>query len=139
MVPDRKGSQVYGEPEEWEFDYPWQIVQTAFWLWSMSGFQRLPLQSEVMSYDPRYISDLKLAHQIYSHQGNQSAPMRLFEQWQAFNQNPDGYKASISNLVANQQNDAASSNQLYNRQSRGAQARGRMVNPNAMQGNDGRR
>lgn len=136
MIPSGKSNQVFGEPEKWEFDYPWSVVQTAFWLWSMSGFQRLPLQTEVMEYDPRYISDMKLAYQIYSHQGNQSAPMRLYDQWQAFNQNPDGYKASISSLIAQDQNDAASPNQLFNsNQGRHApqnngrpMQRGRMVN-----------
>lgn len=76
-------NHVYGEPEEWEFDYPFEIVQTAFWLWSMSEFQRLPTQDEVMAYDARYISDMKLAHTIYSHQGNKSAVMQQYEQLQA--------------------------------------------------------
>lgn len=129
MIPSGKGGQTFGEPEEWEFDYPWDVVQTSFWLWAMSGFQRLPTQTEVMEYDPRYISDMRLAHQIYSHQGNQSAPMRLFEQWQAFN-NSDSHAAGISSLAAQgQQNDAASPQQLLNRKPRpGTPVRGRMVN-----------
>lgn len=139
MVPSGKSNQTYGEPEKWEFDYPWQVVQTAFWLWSMSSFQRLPIQDEVLQYDPRYISDLRLAHQIYSHQGNQSAPMKLFEQWEAYNQNPDGYKAGISDLVKrNQNDDSASPNQLYNRNRRGTPTRGRMVNTSSPNRKSGR-
>lgn len=126
MIPTGKPSQTFGEPDEWEFDYTWEVVQTAFWLWAMSGFQRLPTQNEVMEYDPRYISDMRLAHQIYSHQGNQSAPMKLFEQWQAFNQNPDSYKASISALAPREDsNDGVSPDKLFNR---GATGKGRMVN-----------
>lgn len=76
-------SHVYGEPEEWEFDYPFEVIQTAFWLWAMSDFHRLPTQDEVLSYDPRYISDMKLAHTIYSHQGNKSTVMQQYEMLQA--------------------------------------------------------
>lgn len=82
-------SQSFGEPEQWEFDYPWEVVKTAFWLWSMSGFQRLPTQEEVKQYDPRYLSDIKLAYQIYSHQNNESAPMKLLEHWSAMRGNED--------------------------------------------------
>lgn len=80
MGSSTKGSS-YGEPEEWQFDYPWDTIQTAFWLWAMSGFQRLPIQEEVMAYDSRYISDMQLAYQIYSHQTNDNAIMRLYEEY----------------------------------------------------------
>lgn len=85
-------NKVYGEPDEWEFEYPWEVIQIAFWLWAMSGFKHLPNQEDVLKYDPRYISDVKLAHMIYSHQGNNSFEMKLYEQWAAFQENPEGMK-----------------------------------------------
>ena len=86
---------TWDEPDEWEFDYQWSVIQDAFWLWSMSGFQRLPNQEEVLAYDPRYMSDIRLAHQIYSHQGNNSAPQQFFEQYLAYTKDPEGYKLGV--------------------------------------------
>jgi hypothetical protein len=83
--------KTFGEPDKWEFDYPWDIVQTGFWLWAMSGFQKLPTQDEVQAYDPRFISDMRLAHLIYSHQGNSSPLMKLFENWMQFQENPEAF------------------------------------------------
>lgn len=88
-------NNTWDEPDEWEFDYEWSVVQDAFWLWSMSGFQRLPSQDEVLAYDPRYLSDIRLAHQIYSHQGNSSAPQQMLEQYLAYSANPEAYKAGV--------------------------------------------
>ncbi|RMG84828.1 MAG: hypothetical protein D6712_10590 [Chloroflexi bacterium] len=79
----RKGDGVYGEPESWEFDYQWDILKIAFWLWYMSGFQRLPTQKEVMEYDPRYISDMELMWQIYAHQHNDSLQMKMLDEFEA--------------------------------------------------------
>ena len=86
------GNSSYGEPVYWRFDYPFKILQTAFWLWSMSGFQRMPTQDEVLEYDDRYLSDMKLLYNIYAHQGNQSLVMRLFEQHEQFNKNPNMWR-----------------------------------------------
>ncbi len=58
----------------------------------MSGFKELPNQEQVGKYDPRYISDMKLAMHLYSHQHNNSPVMKMYEQWEAFNENPDAYK-----------------------------------------------
>ena len=112
-------NKTYGEPDEWEFDYPWEIIQTAFWLWAMSGFQYLPRQDEVMAYDPRFISDIRLAHMIYSHQGNKSAPMRMLEQWEAFNKNPQAYEAQQQMQQTIQNTDSANPQALFNRQKGG--------------------
>lgn len=90
---DKSGS--FGEPDFWRFDYPFDILQTAFWLWAMSGFQRLPTQDEVMAYDERYLSDIKLMYQIYSHQGNQSLPMQLLEQYEHAQKNPSAWDGKI--------------------------------------------
>jgi len=96
MANDKK-QDVFGEPEEWAFDYPWEIVRTGFWLWKMSGFQRLYTQDEVMVYDPKWIGDMSLAYTIYSHKSNTSPIMALYEQWIAQNGNKP---ASISALRA---------------------------------------
>lgn len=63
----------------WHFDYAWEIVKIGFWLWAMSGFKRLPHHTEVLSYDPRWISDMQLAHQLYSHKKNSSPVMQMGE------------------------------------------------------------
>lgn len=89
---DTTSGKVYGEPDEWEFEYTWEVIQIAFWLWAMSGFKYLPNQEEVLRYDPRYISDIKLAHTIYAHQANNSFEMKMYEQWMAFQENPEGMK-----------------------------------------------
>lgn len=68
-------------------------MQIGFWLWAMSGFKRLPTQDEVLAYDPRWISDMRLAHQLYDHQTNQTAVMQLFDQYMAFQENPDAFRA----------------------------------------------
>lgn len=138
MHQSGKDSKTFGEPDEWEFDYPWEVVQTAFWLWSMSGFQRLPTQDEVMSYDPRFVSDLRLAHQIYAHQGNTSVPMRLFENWEAFQSDPHGFRAQQEFQNRTDQNDAAPRtgiSQLFARNQNGSNSPrngGNMVNVNRM-------
>lgn len=107
----KKGNEVFGEPEEWEFDYPWSFVKTAFWLWAMSGFQRLPPQDEVWSYDPRYIDDMKLAHMLYAHQTNESPLMRIMEQAVAGEEVKKAYKekgidpAQLEEMFGNIGND----------------------------------
>lgn len=79
MNPKNTSSGVFGEPEEWEFDYPFKTIKRAFWLWSMSNFTRLPNQDEVMSYDDKYFDDMQLAMTIYSHQNNNSYVMEMFQ------------------------------------------------------------
>ncbi len=69
---------TFGEPDEWEFDYPWRRVKIGFWLWSMSGFQTLPTQDDVSRYDERWVSDMQLAKTLYDFQNNNSQEMRLF-------------------------------------------------------------
>lgn len=96
---ESSGAQ-FGEPDEWEFDYPWEVIKDSMWLWSMSGFQHLYNQDEIMAFDPRYISDMRLAYRLYSHQGNQTAPMKLLEQWQSLNQGNEDAKSSISSLFS---------------------------------------
>lgn len=61
-----KSQGTFGLPEKWKFDYPWSMVKIGFWLWMVSGFERLPNQHEVMAYDPRWITDMQLAYQIHS-------------------------------------------------------------------------
>jgi hypothetical protein len=107
----------YGEPDEWQFDYSWDILQNAFWLWSMSGFQRLPTQEEVMNYDPRYISDIRLMHMIYSHQGNNTAVMQLYQQWEAFQENPALYRARMEAEKATRSYDGKEEGQAQGRPS----------------------
>ena len=46
----------------------------------VSDFQRLPSQDEIMRYDPRWISDMQLAHRIYSFYGNRSPLFQILEQ-----------------------------------------------------------
>jgi hypothetical protein len=87
------GKKVYGEPEQWEFDYSFEKVKLGFWLWEMSGFKYLPTQDEVDQYDSRWVSDMRLAQTIYAHQGNDSIEMRLLEQYEQFSNNPDAYRA----------------------------------------------
>ena len=80
MHPSSSGNTTFGEPEEWSFDYSWEVIQTGFWLWAMSDFKHLPTQDEILRYDKRYLSDIRLAYTIYSHQGNNSPIMQIFEQ-----------------------------------------------------------
>ena len=61
-----KSQGVFGLPDKWKFDYPWSMVKIGFWLWMVSGFERLPTQKEVMEYDPRWITDMQFAYQIHS-------------------------------------------------------------------------
>lgn len=61
-----KSQGTFGLPKRWKFDYPWSMVKIGFWLWMVSGFERLPTQQEVMAYDPRWITDMQLAYQVYS-------------------------------------------------------------------------
>jgi hypothetical protein len=92
-----KGNEVFGEPEKWEFDYSWDVLQTAFWLFSISDFKRLPTQDEVLSYDPRYISDIKLMYWLYSYQGNQSAVMKMFTELEAKQNLANSINSEITN------------------------------------------
>lgn len=46
----------------------------------VSGFQRLPTQDEVQSYDPRWITDMQLAHRKYSFFKNDSPLFNLLDQ-----------------------------------------------------------
>lgn len=59
----------------------------------MTDFQRLPSQDEVSKYDPRYVDDMKLMYNIYSHQKNTDPVMFLFQQWEQFQENPEAMKA----------------------------------------------
>ena len=94
----------YGEPERWEFDFSWQLVSTGFWLWAMSDFRRLPTQSEVAAYDPRWISDLRLAHSIYAHQSNNEPVMRMFDEYMSFNESPSAYRIQQQYANASKKN-----------------------------------
>jgi hypothetical protein len=70
-------------PEEYQFDWPFDIIKVAWWLWAMSDFQRLPTQDEIMLYDARYISDMQLASEIYAYTHNQHPLMRAVEAFHA--------------------------------------------------------
>ncbi len=74
-----KSTEVYGEPEKWEFDYPFDFVKLAFWLWKMSDFRHLPSQDEVAKYSSAYISDMKLAQWLYSHQGTENPMQKMVD------------------------------------------------------------
>ncbi len=77
MVEDGKGE--FGEPEKWEFDYPWEKVRAGFWMWAMSGFTKMPTQDEIDLYDKRWVDDMRLCMTIYRHQGNNSPEQRMVE------------------------------------------------------------
>lgn len=116
------GQDAYGEPEQWEFDYPWDnMVKTGFWLWAMSGFKELKTQDEIMAYDPRWIGDMHLAYTLYSHQKNQSAVMKLFENYMAFKENPAEYRKLIEQEKSAKERDTADARKISSR--RGSQAR----------------
>lgn len=101
---------MYGEPDEWEFDYPFNFLQIAYWLWAMSDYKHLPSQDEVARYDPRYISDIRLMVQISSHQRNNSPLMRMFENWQSFSTDPEAYRKQEEVLKSLDQSDSALTN-----------------------------
>lgn len=90
----------FGEPDAWEFTHEWSFIQTAFWLWAMSDFTRMPNQEEVKAFDPEYLSDMKLAYNIYSHQKNTNPVMYLLEQYESFQQNPDAVRQQNNLLKA---------------------------------------
>ena len=71
---------TFGLPPGWKFDYPWSMVKIGFWLWMVSGFERLPTQQEVMAYDPRWITDMQLAYQVYSFYKTQSPLFEILRQ-----------------------------------------------------------
>lgn len=53
-------------------------------MWAMSGFRRMPHVWEVQEYDPRWVSDMQLASQLYAHQKNDSNVQTLAEKlWKA--------------------------------------------------------
>ncbi len=74
---------AFGLPDEWDYDYPFELVKTGFWLWAASKFQRLPTQQEVKAYDPRWISDMQLAYTMYSFYRNDSPLFSILANWQA--------------------------------------------------------
>jgi len=75
-----KSRGVFGLPERWQFDYPWSLVKTGFWLWMTSGFEKLPTQEQVMAYDPRWITDMQLMYQIYAFYKNDSPLFDIMRQ-----------------------------------------------------------
>ncbi len=109
-----KGEPEYGEPDEWHFDFPWDEVQIGFWLWVMSDFKHLPTQQEVQQYDPRWISDMKLAYKIYSHQGNNSAAMNRVEQWMQQHDQRKGHNNELFDNSLEGVNDEGLDNDLDN-------------------------
>lgn len=66
----RESKTDEGEPQSWQFDYPDELWWTGYWLWKMSGYTHLPNQFEVAQYDPRWISDMKLAMWLDNAQGS---------------------------------------------------------------------
>lgn len=72
-------SDSFGEPEEWHLDYPWDILQTGYWLWAMSGYQTLPHPDDVMRYPKDWITDMKLMRNIAGHQTNQRPEQKLID------------------------------------------------------------
>ncbi len=75
-----KSQGTFGLPEAWSFDYPWSVVKIGFWLWMVSGFERLPNQQEVMAYDPRWITDMQLAYQMHDFYKNRSPLFDILHQ-----------------------------------------------------------
>lgn len=73
------GPDTFGEPEEWHFDYPWEILKTAYWIWAMSDFKYLPHPDEVMAYPREWITDMKLMMNISGHQSNTRPEQRLVD------------------------------------------------------------
>lgn len=55
----------------------------------MSDFRHLPTQDEVRRYDRRWIDDMKLAHTLYAHQGDNSFEMLMMEKLEAAKQRKD--------------------------------------------------
>lgn len=72
-------SSTFGEPEEWHFDYPWEILKTAYWIWAMSDFKYLPHPDEVMAYPREWITDMKLMMNISGHQTNTRPEQKLVD------------------------------------------------------------
>ncbi len=73
------GGSVWGEDEEWWFDYEWEHVKIGVYLWCLSGWQRMPTQDEVLALDPKWFSDLQHARKIMMHQANKSPMMQMLE------------------------------------------------------------
>jgi len=63
---------IFGEPEEWSFDNPVPLVKTGYWLWKLSGLQRLPTRQEVLSYEDSWITDMQLINTLYEFQNNKT-------------------------------------------------------------------
>lgn len=98
--------KVYGEPDSWTFDYPYDFLQTAFWMWFMGDFKRLPTQDEVYAYDPRYISDMRLMYHIYAHQSNHDPIMNMYDSWNAYHDDPDAFNLQKQQIAQSESYDA---------------------------------
>jgi hypothetical protein len=61
-------------PSSFAFDYPFEKIKIAFWLWMVSGFEHLPTQDEIDLYDKRWISDMKLAYHFFSAKKSKKKP-----------------------------------------------------------------
>ncbi len=87
---------VYGLPEDFEFDALWEEVRVGFWLWKMSGFQHMPTREEVRALDPDWVGDMQMGSIIYAYMNNDSTLFYMAEEYLE--------RKAIQNMMGN--NDA---------------------------------
>lgn len=68
-------------PEDSEYDYPWEQVQFAYWLFKISRRHIFLNQDEAAAFDPKWVDDLRLAMLEDGYMSNSSAFIAMAEEY----------------------------------------------------------
>ncbi len=58
----------YHDPD-WVISKPEKLMQIAYHLWEMSGFEKVPTEAECNEHDERYLIELHMIRKLVEHQG----------------------------------------------------------------------
>lgn len=84
--------EIFGIGDDWRFDYPPDDVHRGWQMWKSSGYAVFPSYEDAIKHDPKWISDIMLAQEIYDWVNNDSTAMQIANR-QNGNENvnsPDG-------------------------------------------------
>lgn len=70
---------MFGIGEDWRHDTDPDDARWGWYLWHMSGYQRLPTRDEVAALDHEWLSDVFFNEQIFRWLSNKSGIMGVFE------------------------------------------------------------